>query len=49
MEEIEMEAVRDSKTKIEDAIEEYADADDVSHSTLKKRRRIPRDFYENVL
>lgn len=44
-----MKAIKKDDKPIEEAIEEYADDSSVSHSTLKKRKRIPRDFYENIL
>lgn len=47
-----MKPINSREKSIEEAIEGYVeDAKDkgLTHSTVKKRKRIPRDFYENVL
>jgi integrase/recombinase XerD len=47
-----MKPINKSEKSIEEAIEGYvedAENKDLTHSTVKKRQRIPRDFHENIL
>lgn len=47
-----MKPINSRQKSIEEAIEGYvedAENKDLTHSTVKKRKRIPRDFHENIL